>query len=237
MEVNCLSDCALEETVVETWGDFACFAMPEARVERLTYPFPTPSAARGMLSAIYSKPLEFYWQINRIEVLNPIRYISFKRNEVKSKASGKSWIFTDEERTQRQTVALQDVRYRIAASIIPRPAFEGQERRLYEQARRRIRHGKAFHQPAFGLREFVAYFEEPSDRAPIDDSLDAGLMLYDIFDFPRDITVKKKATPRLALFHAEMKNGVIQIPPYDSAQVFKASGPVSDAVLNGGALC
>ena len=226
-----------EEVVVETWGDFACFSMPEAKVERLTYPFPTPSAARGILSAIYSKRTEFYWQINRIEVLNPIRYISFKRNEVKSKTSGKNWIFTDEDRTQRQTVALQDVRYRIAASIIPRPAFEGQKRQLYEQARRRICNGKAFYQPSFGLREFVAYFEEPSDRMPIAESLDAGLMLYDVFDFPRDMTVKKKVTPRLALFHAEMKNGVIQIPPYDSTQVFKAGTPMSDAVLNGGSLC
>ena len=214
-----------DEIVVEAWGDFACFCMPEAKVERMTYPFPTPSAARGILSAIYSKPKEFYWQVNRIEVLRPIRYISFKRNEVKSKASGKSWIFTDEERTQRQTVALQDVRYRIAASIVPRPAFEGKERQFYEQARRRIRHGKAFHQPAFGLREFVAYFEEPSDMPPIGESLDAGLMVYDIFDFPRDMEVKKKTTPRLALFHAEMKNGVIQIPPYDSPLVFKASAP------------
>ncbi len=71
------------------------------KVERLTYPFPTPSAARGILSAIYSKPKEFRWQVNRIEVLNPIRYISFKRNEVKCTVSTKP-IFTEEERTQRQ---------------------------------------------------------------------------------------------------------------------------------------
>ena len=70
----------LKEIVIEVWGDFACFTMPYAKVERLTYPFPTPSAARGILSAIYSKPKEFRWQVNRIEVLNPIRYISFKRN-------------------------------------------------------------------------------------------------------------------------------------------------------------
>lgn len=73
----------LKEIVIEVWGDLACFTMPYAKGERLTYPFPTPSAARGILSAIYSKPKEFRWQINRIEVLNPIRYISFKRNEVK----------------------------------------------------------------------------------------------------------------------------------------------------------
>ena len=75
----------MEEIILEVWGDFACFSDPAGgKVERLSYPFPTPSAVRGILSAIYSKPPEFFWQINRIEVLNPIRYISFKRNEIKS---------------------------------------------------------------------------------------------------------------------------------------------------------
>lgn len=119
----------LKEIVIEVWGDLACFTMPYAKGERLTYPFPTPSAARGILSAIYSKPKEFRWQINRIEVLNPIRYISFKRNEVKCTVGTKP-NFTEDERTQRQTTALQDVRYRIAASLIPRPAFAGCEKQL-----------------------------------------------------------------------------------------------------------
>ena len=73
----------MKEITIEVWGDFAAFNAPYSKVERLTYPFPTPSAARGIFSAIYMKPKEFRWQINRIEVLNPIRYISFKRNEVK----------------------------------------------------------------------------------------------------------------------------------------------------------
>ena len=104
------------------------------------------------------KPKEFRWQINRIEVLNPIRYISFKRNEVKCTV-GSEPISTEEERTQRQTTALQDVRYRIAASIIPRPAFAGKELQLYEQALRRIRTGKCFHQPELGgeRRDAFAY--------------------------------------------------------------------------------
>lgn len=226
-----------EEISLEVWGDFACFSMPEAKVERLTYPFPTPSAARGILSAIYCKPIEFYWQVNRIEVLNPIRYISFKRNEVKCTVSGRGCIYTDEERTPRQTVALQDVRYRIFASIVPRPAFAGKQRQLYEQVRRRIQDGKAYFQPGLGLREFVAYFEEPSDRTPLAENLDAGLMVYDIFDFPRDMTVKVKTTPRLSLFHGEMKNGVVEVPPYDSPLVFKAGDRVTAAVQNGGTLC
>lgn len=90
----------MKEITIEVWGDFAAFNAPYAKVERLTYPFPTPSAARGILSAIYMKPKEFRWQINRIEVLNPIRYISFKRNEIKYTVSSEQ-ISTEEERTQR----------------------------------------------------------------------------------------------------------------------------------------
>ena len=100
------------------------FTQPYAKVERLTYAFPTPSAARGILSAIYNKPKEFYYQINRIEILNPIAYINFKCNEVKSRISNKP-LDVEEDRTQRMTVALQNVRYRIYASIIPHPVWSG----------------------------------------------------------------------------------------------------------------
>lgn len=214
----------MKEIVIEVWGDFACFSMPQAKVERLTYPFPTPSAARGILSAIYMKPKEFRWAVNRIEVLNPIRYISFKRNEVKCTV-GSDPIFTDEERTQRQTVALRDVRYRIAASIIPRPDFAGKETQLYEQALRRIRGGKSFYQPSFGLREFSCYFEESDGvRRPIRMSMDAGLMLYDLFT-PEDVEITKKVKVQMSLFHAVMENGVILVPPYDSPEVLKGGSP------------
>ena len=213
----------MREIVLEVWGDFALFSEPAAKVERMTYPFMTPSAARGLLSSIFSKPKEFYWQVNRIEVLRPIQYISFKRNEVKCTVSDKP-IFTDEERTQRQSVALKDVRYRIAASIIPQPDFAGKETQLYEQAFRRIRTGKCYMQPSLGLKEFIAYFEEydptvHTDR-PIEDSMDIGLMVYDIFDL-HDCSVQKKTSFQLSLFHAVMDHGVIQIPPYDSPDVLK----------------
>jgi CRISPR-associated protein Cas5d len=210
------------------WGDFACFSQPTAKVERLSYPFPTPSAARGILSAIYSKPVEFYWQVNRIEVLNPIQYISFKRNEVKCTVSGRDFISTEDERTQRQTVALKDVRYRIAAAIIPRPNFQGNEKGLYRQAMCRIQTGKCYFQPSLGIREFVAYFEEyqpsPDKKQPISDTLDGGLMVYDVFDFIHDIQVQKKMKPALSLFHAVMEQGVIQVPPYESPEVLKGAG-------------
>ena len=210
----------MKEITIEVWGDFACFSAPYAKVERLTYPFPPPSAARGILSAVYSKPKEFRWQINRIEVLNPICYISFKRNEVKCTVSSEP-ISAEEERTQRQTTALQNVRYRIAASILPRPAFAGREVQMYEQALRRIRGGKCYFQPALGLREFACYFEESDGvRQPIRRSMDAGLMVYDLFA-PDDMEVSKKVKLRMSLFHAVMEDGVIIVPPYDSPEVLK----------------
>ena len=168
--------------------------------------------------------MEFYYQINRIEVLHPISYVSFKCNEVKSRVSSNP-IDVEEDRTQRMTVALRDVRYRIAASIIPRPALAGKEPQLYEQALRRIRTGKTYFQPSMGLRQFPAYFEESDEKAPpIDVDMDAGLMVYDVFDL-HDDSVSKKAKPRLSLFHAVMEHGVVQIPPYDSPEVLKGAEP------------
>lgn len=215
----------MEEIILEVWGDFACFSDPAGgKVERLSYPFPTPSAVRGILSAIHSKPPEFFWQINRIEVLNPIRYISFRRNEIKSTVRDKP-IYTDEDRTQRQTVALRDVRYRIAATIVPRETFSGTAEQLCRQALRRIRNGKTYFQPSLGLREFVAYFEESDGiKEPIPVDMDAGLMVYDVFDL-HDYEVRKKTRPQLSLFHAVMKQGVIQVPPYDSPEVLKGGSP------------
>ena len=193
------------EIALEVWGDFACFCPSYAKVERLTSPVPTPSAARGIYSAIYSKPAEFYWQITRIE---------------------DSILYTDEDRTQRMTQALRDVRYRIVAVIKPQPTYTGTIEQLYSQALRRIRSGKTFYQPSLGLREFVCYFEESDlTRKPIEDSMDLGLMLYDVFDL-HDYIVRKKTQPKVSLYHAIMEHGVIQVPPYDS-----------DEVLKGGSLC
>lgn len=212
------------EVCVEFWGDFACFSPPYAKVERLTYPFPTPSAARGMLSAIYSKPKEFYWQVTKIEVLAPLSYISFKRNELQSKQSNNKYLYTDDCRTQRQTTVLQNVRYRITATICPRRDFSGTAEQLYQQALRRIRGGKCFMQPCLGMREFVAYFEESDHtRQPIAEDYDAGLMVYDVFDL-HDFSVRKKPAPKLSLFHAQMKQGVISVPPYDDPSVLKTGG-------------
>lgn len=214
------------EICIEVWGDFASFSPPYAKVERLTYPVPTPSAMRGLLSSIYSKSAEFYWQVTKIEVLNPIRYMNFMRNEVKSTVSIKSDVensilYTDEDRTQRQTQVLKDVRYRITARICPRKEFSGTLEQLHCQALRRIRGGKTFMQPSLGMREFVCYFEESDgSRPPIDVSMDLGLMVYDVFDL-HDYSVRAKTKPSLSLYHAVMEHGVIHVPDYDSEEVLK----------------
>ena len=214
------------EICIEVWGDFASFCPPYAKVERLTYPVPTPSAMRGLLSSIYAKPSEFVWLVTKIEVLNPIRYMNFMRNEVKSTVSIKSdvensFLYTDEDRTQRQTQVLKDVRYRITARICPRKEFTGTLEQLHCQALRRIRGGKTFMQPSLGMREFVCYFEESDgSRPPIDVSMDLGLMVYDVFDL-HDYSVRAKTKPSLSLYHAVMEHGVIHVPDYDSEEVLK----------------
>ena len=212
----------MNEIQMEVWGDFACFSRPESKVERLTYPVMTPSAARGILSAVYSKPPEFYWQVKKIEVLHPIRYMSFKRNEVINSKLGKKPkpMLVEDDRTQRQTVVLKDVRYRITAEIKPQKDYKGTVSQLYEQAQRRIKGGKCFFQPSLGMREFVCYFGEPTDAQPIPDTLDLGIMLYDVFDLHK-YEVTPKAEPFVTVFEAKLENGVLDVPYFDSELVLK----------------
>lgn len=219
----------MQEVAVDIWGDLACFTRPESKVERLTYPVPTPSAMRGALSAIYAKPNEFYWQITRIEVLKPLSYISIMRNEVKEKIPKKPRAPVQVDlagggnkgRTQRQTVALKDVSYRVHAKICKRPDFPGTEAQLYQQALRRIRAGQCYYQPSLGMREFAAYFEEGVRPAkPIGLDLDLGLMLYDVFDL-HQWEVTEKAKPFVTLFHARLKNGVLEVPDFDSPEILR----------------
>lgn len=213
---------------IEVWGDFALWTRPESKVERMTYAVPTPGAIRGLLSSIYSKPPEFYWQVRRIEVLSPIRYISFKRNEVKSKMmkipqanSLKACIDIEDDRTQRQSVVLQDVRYRITAEIVPRAAYGHAPGNLMDQFERRVKRGQAFMQPCMGTREFPAYFEWGSGPGePIDVTMDLGLMVYDVFNLHK-WGVTKQAESDISLFHAHLNHGVLEVPPYDSPEVLK----------------
>jgi len=234
----------MQTITVEVWGDFACFTRPETKVERFSYPVMTPSAARGVLDAIYAKPEEFGWRVDRIEVLNPIKFIALRRNEVKEKISTNAvkkamaggdgpLILCDATqeitgsdmmgRTQRQTMALRDVRYRIYAHIHPRQAATDRLRALEEQAARRITGGKCFYQPYLGCREFVAYFEPVAgEDQPVAESVDIGWMLYDVFDL--DQVICDEARPFISLFQARLEKGILVVPAWESDLVRKPMG-------------
>jgi len=227
----------MKQFILEVWGDFACFSRPETKVERFTYPVITPSAARGVLDAIYVKPLEFCWRIDKIEVLNTIKFIPLKRNEVKERMPSISdsimkkggefaSIVSDDTgndqkgRTQRQTIALKDVRYRIHAHIELRKGFETKRKSIEEQAERRIINGKCYYQPYFGCREFAAYFKFAEDDQPTNgENLDIGYMVYDVYDL--DKVIIDNASPFISLFKATLINGVLEIPHWESELIKK----------------
>ena len=199
----------LKEVVIEVWGDFACFTMPLGEGGTVNLPLPSPVGCQR-------DPFRDLHETERIPVAESIASRCWSRFAISASSAMRSNapsvqtpVSAEEERTQRQTTALQNVRYRIAASIIPRPAFVGRETQLYEQALRRIRGGKCYFQPSLGLREFTCYFDESDGtRPPIQESLDAGLMVYDLFT-PEDVGVTKKTKIQMSLFHAVMENGVI----------------------------
>ena len=227
-----------ETHVLEVWGDFACFTRPELKVERFSYPIITPSAARGLFDAIYCKPVEFRWQIALVEVLKPVQYIALRRNEMKGRVTEGTvlkwakgtlgvtpvWADGDEEgtgRTQRQTMALKDVRYRLHAQMSPwQASLTG---KINAEFRRRANAGKCFAQPSFGLREFPAYFELVDDAsartAPVSWDADLGWMLYDVFDLSR--MGSSHDAPQVSVFRAVVRNGRMVVPEFSSLEVRK----------------
>ena len=218
---------------VKVWGDFACFTRPEFGVERVSYEVMTPSAARGVLEAIFWKP-EFRWRVREIEVLSPIRHFSILRNEmnsIQSDRSARSWAangggyFADDDRAQRHTLCLRDVAYVIRADIELKPHAGEHPAKYRDQFRRRVKRGQCFNQPYLGTREFSAFFGPPDgNERPIDVSDDLGLMLFDV-DFAPDAKgavsyaghgtdgrriVRGTAQPKF--FQARLENGVLRVP-------------------------
>ncbi len=235
--------------VIEVWGDFACFSRPELKVERWSYPCPTPSAARGIFDAIFLKPPEFRWEVSKIEILAQPSYIALRRNEVKDKVNlnaVKNWMAGKDEpepiwadadksmlgtdirgRTQRQTMALRDVRYRLHGRIVPWPNSNVRQAALDAQFHRRAAQGKCFQQPYFGCREFVAFFRLIQDIStelpPVSYDQDLGFMLYDVFDLSQR---GDSSTPRfISLFKATIRQGILDVPDFESDAVKKPRPP------------
>jgi CRISPR-associated protein Cas5d len=171
---------------VRVWGDFACFTRPEMKVERVSYPVVTPSAARGILEAIFWEP-QMYYVIDSIRVIKKGRWISFRRNEVISQVSmsnAMTWMKSPEkfapiqagggapDGTQRNMLALQDVEYVITAQVLVSGIGHraGQNLTKYlSEIERRTKQGKCFHRPALGVREFAADFEwEPDPQEALE---------------------------------------------------------------------
>ncbi|MDD3504910.1 MAG: type I-C CRISPR-associated protein Cas5c, partial [Eubacteriales bacterium] len=144
--------------VVEVWGEYACFSRPELKVERVSYEVITPSAARGILEAVCWKPA-IKWIIDEIKVCNPIKFENIRRNEVNSKASAKKdFIAANNDRAQRASLILKNVRYVITAhfEMTDRAEERDNEAKFTEMIKRRLRNGQYFHKPYLGVREFPA---------------------------------------------------------------------------------
>jgi CRISPR-associated protein Cas5d len=209
---------------LKVWSAYACFTRPEMKVERVSYDVMTPSAARGILEAIYWKPA-IVWVVDRIHVLNPIRFDNIRRNELAGKLpvgtikkamnDGVSPVetFIEDDRQQRAAMVLRDVSYVIEAHFEFTGSEDNNAAKHKEIFDRRARKGQCFHNPYLGCREFPAHFELIEDDIPkseLSGELDLGWMLHDM-DFENDMESK--------FFRAEMRNGVIKIPPFNGRRV------------------
>lgn len=202
---------------VRVRGEYALFTRPEMKVERVSYEVITPSAARGIIEAVYWKPA-IRWVIDKIHVLNEIEFTNVRRNEVSDKASmGKPYIVVTEARQQRAAMVLRNVDYIIEAhfAMTPKAGPEDTKAKHYNMALRRLREGQHFHAPCLGTREFGAKVElieegQPLPQSPLGDR-DLGWMLYDLdFSNPRDIQPK--------FFKAELRQGVLDLTSVEVRQ-------------------
>lgn len=201
---------------LEVWGPYALFSRPEMHVERVSYDVPTPSAARGLVEAIYYHP-GLQWHIRRIYVLNPIRFTNIRRNEVKGKIlrddaynaihGGKApFLATSQQIAQRAAMVLQDVHYVIEAefTMTDRAAPSDNPGKFQDIVTRRMAKGQCYHTPYFGCREFPAAFRAWQGGAipTISTSCDLGFMLYDL-----DYSDPENITP--TYFRAKLEHGVL----------------------------
>ncbi len=216
---------------LRVWGDYACFTRPEMKVERVSYDVITPSAARAIVEAIYWKP-SLRWIIDRVHVLNPIKFDNIRRNELRGKLflspggiqrameTGEPiQIFADDpkNRQQRAAMVLRDVSYVIEAHFELLQEEDGNIGKHLDMVNRRARKGQCFYQPYLGTREFSSAFElleGEVPRSPLTGERDLGFMLFDM-----DFSDKKDIQPRF--YRPKMVNGIIEVPHPDSSEVLR----------------
>lgn len=224
---------------LHVWGDYACFTRPEMKVERVSYDVITPSAARGIIEAVYWKPA-IRWVVDRIHVLKPIQFVNIRKNEVSDKISARNaqtakntgdlsnlHMVVEDKRQQRAMMALRDVAYVIEAhfEMTNKAGSDGSgsddnPAKHYDVFRRRAQKGQCFHRPALGVREFVADFNWVETVPPSDvkETRDLGWMLYDInFATQHEGGVgkgkskKNEAINTPQFYRATMVDGVIDV--------------------------
>ena len=208
----------------------ACFTRPELKVERVSYDVITPSAARAIFESIFWKDA-IRWEVTKIEILNPIKWTSVRRNEVGAVA-GKNIksIYIEEKRQQKNALLLKDVCYRIYAKLIfipvrdrknlkHEPGFDENPGKYNAMFERRAAKGQCFNQPYLGTREFAASFQfvDPSVgdlRPAIEEDRDFGIMLYDM-----DFSDINNVQPMF--YRAKMVQGMIMVPAYNSEEILR----------------
>lgn len=214
---------------IELSGPYACFTRPEMKVERVSYDIMTPSAARACLEAILWKP-SVRWHVRKIEVLRPIRWINLRRNEIGSvvsvrnveaamkAGSGDLGVYVEEERQQRAGLFLREVAYRVHADLefISQRDPQSTAAKYEAMFERRAARGQCVNQPYLGCREFAASFrlvDSPeAESPPISETRDLGYMLHDLdFSDPAD--------PKPRFFRAQLEQGVVAVPVWESREV------------------
>jgi CRISPR-associated protein Cas5d len=207
---------------VKVWGEFACFTRPEFGVERVSYPTMTPTAAVGLLDAIFWKP-EFRWRVVAIDTLRPLQWLQVRRNEITGRQTERTaagWADSNDEgfdaadakhRTHRAGLLLADVAYIIYAQASLLPGVDAHPAKYRDQLRRRVNRGQCYERPYLGCREFSAQFADPEpEDIPIPWNDDLGPMIHSIYAGSDDHLSPATAAP--LFFHARVSSGRLSIP-------------------------
>ncbi|NPV58448.1 MAG: type I-C CRISPR-associated protein Cas5 [Actinobacteria bacterium] len=224
---------------VEVFGEYACFSRPEFKVERISYPVITPSAARGVLEAIFWKP-EFRYEIRRIGIIRLGKQISLMRNEI-DRRQANTPILVEACRQQRTSLILKDVAYLIEAEINVKIDVSGSLAKYIEQFNRRVERGQYHHTPYLGNREFPAFFSAPINK-PISLNCDIGNMLFDIayiedesmeeiefIKHERYGSRKVKGYTKALFFNACIRDGWLDVPQDKYEEVYMLERRDDDA--------